>query len=274
VTLSSSIYGQLYVFRVEQGGDYRFSGYRRVRTTKALNTVRKLLSARGGLEFEKDVLRINGVRSRYQKLELHTPLRIPDKLRGEAFFAVLAGDGGPQIISGYARIEQIPRSERAALSVFTGYDPIVMELPVRFEAEPGHNGVDIENDIAELEKMCGRGNFTGAAQGAPPRISVSTVTTDKTIINLIPAAYQWSENNKSAPVWWISGLQWGGDVWRDDDGNRIRQTATVTLTQYVRPDLLGNTGATERNKANGPLPAGQAQHDPNRPNVATGVGSA
>jgi hypothetical protein len=273
MTLTSSIYGQIYVLRVMSGGDYRFSGYRKVRFTQELNTVRKLLSSRGATEYEAEVLRLNGIASRFTKQPLHRTIRIPDKLQGSAYFSVLAGDEGPSITAGYARIEVIPRSERAGLSVFTGYDPIVMALPIRFEHEPGHDGVDIEADIAELEKMAGRGNFTGAAQGAPPRVRVETVTTSKQIVNLIPPAYQWSAGNTSAPTWWISDLAWGDDVWRDDDGKRIRQTCTVTLTQFVRPDLLGNTSATERNAANA-LPAGKGTIDPNRPNIATGVGNA
>jgi len=128
-------------------------------------------------------------------------------------------------------------------------------VPIHFEAEPGHNGQDVENDIAELEKMAGRGNFTGAAQGAPPRIRVATVSRGKQLINLVPSNYRWTEGNANAPLWWVSGISWDDDAWRDEDGNRIRQFATVTLTQYVTPDGSGGTStpsASDRNAANQP----------------------
>jgi hypothetical protein len=103
-----------------------------------------------------------------------------------------------------------------------------MEVPIQFENVRGsREGLDIERDIALLERMAGRGNFEGAAIGPPPVVRVSTTNSKGEIVPLIPRGYQWSLQNPSAPLWRIAGIDWDTSVpdgvLRNDAGNRIRQ---------------------------------------------------
>jgi hypothetical protein len=133
-----------------------------------------------------------------------------------------------------------------------------MRIPVRFEGVDDNdrgvfvnaNGQKVESDIKELEKMAGRGNYQGAARGPSSIVRVSTTTggPEAHPWPLIPTNYQWTPHNKSAPLWWISGIEWDSDPLRNPQtGDRIRQLAEIELTQYVRPVVAGNV--IERHKA-------------------------
>jgi hypothetical protein len=242
--VSQQGFGQLITFAIEKGGDQQFEGYTHVRTTRVMNTVQKVASWRGQPDQARRIANLNGIRSVTKKLRRGTRLRVPDRLRRSASFNVLAGDEPPKITGGYAKVESVDRPLRTALSVFTGYDPITMEVPVRFEAfisdsgSRGPYGADVEADIALLEQMAGRGNFHGAGQGAPPLVQLSTTDALGRVVPLIPLNYQWSKDNPTAPIWWITNIDWGDGALRNLHGNRIRQEATVTVMQYVRPRAL------------------------------------
>jgi hypothetical protein len=233
-------------FAIERGGDARFEGTRTIRVRRGARTIAKIAANRGHRELAVRIREMNNVRSVYKKLKVGRHLKIPDKLSSEFYFHVRAGDTAPTITQGYARIETINRSERAGLSVFAGFDPAVMSVPVRFEGVDTDrkggfqqsDGSKVENDIRELERMAGRGNFPGAARGPSAVIRVATTKGGNRSkpYPLIPLNYQWTPNNPHAPLWWISGIEWDADPIRNPySGERVRQLAVIELTQYVRP---------------------------------------
>ena len=247
-------YGQMITFAVETGGDYRFKGYRYITVKKNRRTIRKIANFYGFPNLIRKICRLNNIRNPKKKLRVGRRLRVPGRLREDASFSVLAGDTAPRITDGYAKIDIVGRAGRAGLSVFTGYNPVVMEIPVRFEAtDEGEgrfnteiNGAYVEDSIAELEKMAGRGKFAGAAVGAPPIVRVTT-TDANGYVPLIPDNYQWTSHADPAPVWWISGIEWDADPIRNLAGERIRQLATITLTQYVKPRPITSSSQRHRN---------------------------
>ena len=83
--------------------------------------------------------------------------------------------------------------------------------------------------------MAGRGLYPGAGYGPPAVIVVNTTNNNGSIIPLIPLAYQWTPQHQNAPQFRITAIAWDDspDVLRNDDGYRVRQRATVTITQYT-----------------------------------------
>ena len=231
-------YGQLITFSIERGSDQNFSGYSHVRVTKRLDTCRKIAAWRGQPDMARRIADLNGIRSVTKKLKVGRSIRVPDRLRRSASFSALSGDEPPRITGGYAKIESVDRPLRAGMSVFTGYDPTTMEVALRFEAWLTGEGLLMERDIDLLEQMAGRGNIGGQGVGSPPLVQVSTTNPIGHIVPLIPAGYQWTREGHNAPLWWVSGLDWGTGALRDDDGNRVRADCTVTLTEYNRPRAL------------------------------------
>jgi len=253
-------WGQYYTFEIDSSNDDRFSGFSYETVTAAARTVAIICKNRGHIEDARYVADINGIRNVDSKLRLGRQIRVPDRKTKTLEFNVLAGDTGPRITAGYANIQTIDRSERSGLSIFTGYDPIQMEVPVRFEAllersfAPPRGGLleadgfEVEERIAKLEQMAGRGQFSGAAVGQSAIVRVNTTGPPLGgVMPLIPLAYQRYTNNQTGPVWWISGIDWDADALRNDMGYRVRQLATVSLTQYVAPKLEA-TSAADRNK--------------------------
>lgn len=249
-------YGQMVTFAVDRGGDYRFEATTKFRVTKANRTCKKIAAFRGHPKLARRIADMNNIRNPRSKLKVGRQLRVPGILRGEASFSVLAGDTAPIVMSGYSKVSVVDRSERAGLSVFTGFDPVVLQVPVRFESMDNaltfvdKDGAKVESDIAELERMAGRGIFEGAAVGAPPLVAVSTTNAKGDPVQLIPFAFQSSlpkKINPNAPVYWVSGIDWDNDPVRNVKGDRIRQLATIELTEYVRPKVA--MGAAERHKA-------------------------
>src|SRR5580765_2174400 len=158
-------------FAIERGGDARFEGTRTIRVKRGRRTILKIAAQRGHPELAGQIKQMNKVRSVYKKLKVGRELTIPDKLSSEFFFHVRIGDTAPTIVDGYAQIDTVNRSERTGLSVFSGFNLVVMQIPVRFEGNDSNDrgvfqnadGRQVENDIAELERMAGRGNYPGAA---------------------------------------------------------------------------------------------------------------
>lgn len=162
-------------------------------------------------------------------------------------FSVLAGDGAPTITAGFVKLNVIDRPLRKGFTVVGGYDPITMDIPIQFEglaSQPsGSFGVspDIEADIQLLEWMAGRGTYYtnsggqvgSPAAGLPPLVTVASVDSAGTETNLIPP-------NVQGVKWVISNIAYDTAPYRGRGGNRLRQAATVTVTEYV---TVGSAGA-------------------------------
>lgn len=232
--MPSSRLGQLISFAVERDDDQRFGPWIWVQV-RSTDTIRKVAARRGHPELARLIADANGIRSTTSKFTGGGKawIKVPGRLRDALSFDVLAGDSPPRITAGYAKFDTVDRPQREGLTVFTGYDPIQMEVAIRFEAVIEGAGLDIERDCALLERMAGRGNFEGAGIGSPPVVRVSTTNAKGEIVPLIPRGYQWSRQNPSAPLWRIAGIEWDDSVpngvLRNTAGNRIRQVATVTL---------------------------------------------
>lgn len=220
------------------------------------DSVQSIASGRGHPEEARKIADANDIRSVRSKFSGRgkKQIRVPRELRASESFHVLAGDTPPRITNGYAKFETVDRPMRAGLTMFTGYDPIEMEVPIRFEAttfsDAGEReGSGIEDDIALLERMAGRGQGSVSGVGPPPVVRVST-TRGRDTVPLIPSNYQYSEQNPSAPLWRVAGVEWDDGAWRNDHGNRIRQLAVVTLRQHVRVNLVTHS-ATQRARQRG-----------------------
>lgn len=227
--------GQMITFAVERDDDQKFGPWIWVNAKKG-ETVQKIATDRGHPELARTIANANGIRSVRAKFSGRgrDRIKVPGQLRDALSFDALAGDSPPRIIAGYAKFDTVDRPQREGLTVFKGYDPVQMEIPLRFEnVRGGGGGLGIESDCALLERMAGRGNFEGAGIGGPPVIRVSTTNSRGDVVPLIPRGYQWSPQNPSAPLWRITGIDWDNSVsdgvLRNSAGNRIRQKVTVTL---------------------------------------------
>jgi hypothetical protein len=148
-------------------------------------------------------------------------------------FAVLAGEGAPTLAGGFAKWGVIDRPRRVGMTVLQGYDPMTMDVPVRFDDVIHQAGVDLERDIQMLHWMAGRGKLF-AADG---HVGASGKG-DSPIVNV----YSSDSHGKQTPLippdvwdidWVITGLTFDPSPIRNTAGRRIRQDVTVTLTQYV-----------------------------------------
>jgi hypothetical protein len=244
-------YGQQITFAIDQDQDWPNLNKWLFIPLHNGDTVQKVAARRGHPWLARQIAQRNNIRSLTKVLKHkdhkkgdRRRIRVPGKLRGSASFNVLAGDSAPVITGGYAKFSILDRPERAGLTTFDGYDPITMDVPIRFENYQGRlddtsgaSGEQIETDIELLERMAGRGPFSGAAIGPPPIVVVTTTNDDGRTVNLIPRGYQRTKTNPHAPRWRVTAIAWDGEPLRNSWGNRIRQKATVTLQQHTKITL-------------------------------------
>jgi hypothetical protein len=253
----SSSLGQLITFATEADADRRYKEYIWV-DVKVGDTVRKIASRRGHPEDARKIARLNKIRS-VTKVLKHRPkrkgdknrIRVPGTLRRAEVFHVLADDQPPRVVGGYQKLEVLDRPQRVGLTHFVGYDPVTMEVPIRFEQFIGRDGAGVEERIDLLERMAGRGNFKGAAAGPAAILRLSTTDNSGRIVPLLPPNYQWSRQNPAAPLWRIADIDWDEDAIRNDDGERLRQRAVVTVQQHTKLSLeVRSVSQRSKNKKN------------------------
>jgi hypothetical protein len=151
-------------------------------------------------------------------------------------FSVLAGDGSPTVTGGGAKVAIVDRPQRVGLTVVSGYDPLTLDIPIMFDAMAAtspRTPQDIESDIRKLEWMTGRGllyngEIGSPGQGDPPLVRVFTANARGDRTPLVPVQYQ-TDNL----YWLVSNVQWDANPDRAPSGYRLRQKATVTLTELV-----------------------------------------
>jgi hypothetical protein len=240
--------GQVITFATDLDANQQFAS--RWMTAKKGQTALGIAASYGHPELATQLAAMNHLHGVTTKLRHGQRLKLPGQFSTVAF-NVLCDDIAPQITDGYAVFEVINRPGRVGINKFDGYNPIVMVLSVRFENYQGYNGVAIEQDIEKLERMAGRGRFAGTGQAPPAVVRCSVTGPHGVPMWLIPANYQASLHNPSAPTWRITTLAWDNtaeNVLRDDWGRRIRQQCTVTLTQYT-PVAPITRSVTERTRA-------------------------
>ena len=248
-------YGQQITFASKYDPDLRAPRFVYVRAHKG-DTIFKIAARRGAPELVGEILALNSdvkiknghkLRSAAQTLKQGSLIRLPGTLAPGESFSVLCGEQRPKVMNGYAKYDTVDRPGRVGINRFLGYDPVELAIAIQFEGFTEQAGASIEAKIATLERMAGRGNYDGAAQGPPAVIAVS-VTDGNSIVPLVPSNYQWSSQNPTAPLYRISGIAWDDNALAGPDGRRIRQGATVTVKQYT-PLTNIRRSATQRAKS-------------------------
>lgn len=196
-------------------------------------TVRSVAIRLGVPDLERDIARANGIVSVLSPFSGRgrTKLWVP---QDTSSVEVRAGEQPPRVTDGFAKLGVLDRPQRTGLSVFTGYNPIVIEIPIQFENFADGAGGDIEDAIAMLEAFAGRGKIPGAGS-LPPRVLRITTWRAGEKIRLLPEAYAYEEQGKS-PLYQIAKLDWDPSPLRNSDGRRTRQAGVVTVQQYVSTD--------------------------------------
>jgi hypothetical protein len=163
-------------------------------------------------------------------------------------FSVLAdlNTGRPTVTGGGAKWNVIDRPQRAGLTVFGGYDPLQLSVPILFDSFI--DGTSVENDIDLLWKMWGRGvrSANASASKAAPVIEVDG--------DLLPKMIRVSVDNPSPPNWVITGIdEDSSSAVHNSATHVVRLAATVTLEQFVTTSALASlapTSASARTKTN------------------------
>lgn len=246
--------GQEITFAAEVDPDAHYSRYVWVRARKG-DTIHAIAARRGHPELAADILKLNKgadvlphpkrkphhkappipkLHTIKQVLRANAAIRLPGIMKTGEFLNVHAGENPPTVTAGYAKYDTVDVPGRLGISRFLGYDPIAISIPIQFEGYtvPGAGAV-IERDIQVLERLAGRGDYPGAALGPPAVVRVSATDSHGNIVALLPPDYQWSHAHQNAPLFRISGIAWEASALRTSTGNRVRQSATVTVTQYT-----------------------------------------
>lgn len=155
-------------------------------------------------------------------------------------FKVLAGEGSPTLTGGWVKLAKVQRFQRVSITVPEGYDPLTITIPVLFDAVVAKEvQEDIETDILKLEWMAGRtAHPTTEIVGEPPYVEVYSLSPSGTQTNLVPKQFQTVPG--ISQQWYITQLTYDANPLRATDGNRVRQLATIELTEIVlSPTALG-----------------------------------
>jgi hypothetical protein len=163
-------------------------------------------------------------------------------LTGEAkTFTVLAGEASAVPTEGWAKIQKVQRFQRVSLTIPEGYDPYVLTVPVLFDAVVlARDRPNVEEDIQTLEWMAGRAAH-GEAKGPPPQVSVYSTDSNGNMTSLVPRQFQTVHG--TSQQWYITGIEFDTAALKASremarqrgisPGDRVRQAATVTLTEIV-----------------------------------------
>ena len=146
----------------------------------------------------------------------------------------MAGEGAPTVTGGWVKVAKVPRFQRVAFTIPEGYEPIELSIPILFAAtlrtkEPRN----LEADIKNLEWMAGRtpNPPEGETKGEPPFVEVYTVNNAGRQIPLVPLQFQ-GEPGQSRQ-YYLTNISFDPNPERHTTGARIKQAATVTLTEIV-----------------------------------------
>lgn len=154
---------------------------------------------------------------------------------------LIGGDGIQTVSDSFGGWDVLNRPRNVGVLNWTGYPPLALSVPVLFDN--WHSQTSVEDDIANLERLAGRGpGFGGTRQ--PPTLRLSTVDG---FSKLIP-------HGDDVNRWVIQTIDWGDALRRGKQpdgsgGHRVRQEGTVSLLQYTAVDLTVEKSASKR--ANG-----------------------
>lgn len=149
------------------------------------------------------------------------------------YCSVLLGEGNGTPTEGYGGWSVVDRDRRRGLTEYTGSKPLEIVIPILFDNFLA--GETIEPAIKQLEKMAGLGHNDEDGP-EPPLITFNSG-------GVIP----YDAHDSVAKDWVITSLEWG-ECLRNNAGNRIRQKATVTVTQYINDDVLSRMSPSKKRK--------------------------
>ena len=191
----------------------------------------------------------------------------------QSFQVAPAPDAGPLVTGGWPIINVIPRPQRISLTVPVGYDPVTLDIPVLFDCWTSptrfSDAQDIEESIAKLEWMYGRGSYGGGTAGGavgvgpPPVIQIATVNNAGVTIPLLSSNYQRTIagktstvtsgllNNGGAPNYEITAISWDANPLRVPAGQpfggcRMRQAATISVQEIVSDPYVTTPGTAAK----------------------------
>lgn len=252
-----------YVQEVTLSGVVNTSGspvpYHYFRSSAGYNTLLKICAHLGApstaastlLSLNKGIRLKNGsyLRSARAVLPNNTSVRLPNWMNLQPLaFSVALQDSTPVTVQdGYAMLDVVDRPGKIGYSRFLGYDPIQLQLPVMFDNYMAFDGAPVEKAIAVLERMAGRGQFTNAGRMPPQPLRAYATNAQGQNVWVVPQAYQYTSSNKTAPLFVVEQIQWAGDDLRDDMGQRVRASATITLQEYT-PLTMFTPSASQRAK--------------------------
>jgi hypothetical protein len=150
------------------------------------------------------------------------------------------GDGPAIVTEGYAGWQVVQRPKEVGLTVWQGRNPMAIEIPFMIDFLPlwdstfaDEPGVQCENQVTNLEQLCGIG---GHAQP-----SVCFVDGG----GLIPHDYSIYKGHQ----WVIEQLTWDKqmEVRSGTSGRRLRCGGVITIRQYMTPsEILQRIGPRDR----------------------------
>lgn len=152
-------------------------------------------------------------------------------------FKTLAGEGSPTLTGGWVKIAKVQRFQRVSVTVPEGYDPLVLTIPLLFDntvkyASGIQTKVDVEAAIQSLEWMAGRPAHPNyELTGEPPYVEVFSANPRGEQTNLIPLPFQTVPG--VSQQWYVSQITFDTNALRNQKGDRVRQSATVELTEII-----------------------------------------
>jgi hypothetical protein len=142
------------------------------------------------------------------------------------------GDSTPRVTQGYGGWDEVDRPGRESLTVWRGFKPLGVDLPLIVDALAA--GTSVEPVITILEALAGRGKRrTG---GRPPLVMVHTS-------GVMPHDAQDFPDLR----WVIQDLDFDeNETIVNDAGNRVREPVTVSLLQHVDDTRLADAAFQAR----------------------------
>lgn len=157
---------------------------------------------------------------------------------------VLMGDGAVTPTGG-ERWNRIPRPQRKDITVFDGYDPWQLDIPVMFDAlsadygdyiasrQPhaargvrGSSARALQKHLEQLVGLQNRGSAAPqAARGIPPLVTLSASQNSRPV-PLVPSYVD-------GVYWLLQSITWDGKPARNADGMIVQQLAQLSFMEYV-----------------------------------------
>lgn len=147
------------------------------------------------------------------------------------------GDGPAIVTEGYAGWDVVDRPKEVGITVWKGRKPLAIEIPFLldywFAPIRTNPGVDCENEVDNLERLCGIG---GHAQPAVCKVDGG---------GLIP--HDWTTYKGHS--WVIEQVSWdkGMEIRSGTSKRRLRCGGMITIRQFLTPsDILHRIGSNDR----------------------------